>query len=124
MADETIKKILDDIDYDSEREDTLRGLVVSFFEKRALWMSIWVAAWGVGAALLTVWAAYMFFNSQETRDHIMYATIFTACLVILSISKIVSWQIAYHKSSRREMKRLVLLISELARSLDTGSRRG
>jgi len=124
MPDKTIQKILDDIDYDAGREDTLRGMMVSFFERRTLFMTVWVAWWGVGAALLSAWAAYMFLHSQQTRDLIMYATIFTSSLVILGISKILSWQMWNRNTVRRELKRLELLIAELAKSLETGTGRG
>ena len=116
MTDEHIRRILDD-DYEPARESPILSMVKDFYSKRMLSTIILVWFWALLFMAGAVYCGIMFFRVETVRSQIMHATIFTCCLVFVSMMKVFAWQMIHRNGIIREMKRLELRISELHRSL-------
>lgn len=112
-----IHKIIDDT-YDDSREGSIRSMVSDFYSRRML--STAVLIWTVGLAFFlgAILSGVKFFGADRTRDQILYATAFLACVYLLGLMKIFAWQMLHRNSLAREIKRLEIRVAELAKSLD------
>lgn len=116
MTDEQIKRILDD-DYDPAREGPIMSMARDFYNRRMLSTIILVWGWGLLFMAGAVYSGVMFFRAEPIRSQIMYATIFTCCLVFVCFMKVFAWQMIHRNGIVREIKRLELRIAELNKSL-------
>ena len=116
MTDEQIKRILDEAqDYEDARENTFRSMLGDFYNRKMLSTAIFVWMWGLAVVAGATYSAVQFFRNVETRDQIMYATIFICCVQFLSLTKIFAWQLIHRNGILREIKRLELRVAELSR---------
>ncbi len=108
---EPIRRIIDDT-YDDSREDTIRAMLSEFYSRKMAATSafIWVVAMLFLAA--AVYSAVSFFRAAQTKDQILYATIFLACFYGIGLMKIFAWQVLHRNSIKREIKRLELRLAE------------
>ena len=113
MSHEDIKRMIDN-SYDDSREDSIRSMIGEFYSRRMRSMAIF--AWVFGLVFLAgvVLSAVRFFGAADTRDQIMYAAVFMACVYMVGLMKILAWQMIYRNSIKREIKRMELRIAELA----------
>ena len=121
MNDERIRQMIDD-NYDSAREDTIRSMLSEFYSRK---MAATAAViWAIGLLFLAaaIYSAVAFFHASETRDQIMYATIFLSCFLGLGLMKIFAWQMLHRNSIKREIKRLELRIAQLTPSSNKTTR--
>jgi len=111
MDNEKIKRMTEDI-YDDSREDTIRSMLSDFYSRKmaATAAFIWVTAVLFLAA--AIYSAVRFFGTTETKDQIMYATIFISSFYGVGLMKIFAWQMLHRNSIKREIKRLELRIAE------------
>ena len=116
MTDEQIRRILDD-NYEPDRESPLMSMARDFYNKRMLSTIIVVWFWALLFMAGAVYSGIMFFRVEPIRSQIMHATIFTCCLVFVSFMKVFAWQMIHRNGIVREIKRMELRISELARAL-------
>ena len=116
MNDEQIRKIIDDT-YDESREDTIGSMLRDFYNRRMLSVAIFIWAWALVITAVTIFSAVKFFNVDQTRDHIMYASIFICGCLFISIMKIFAWQMIHRNNIKREIKRLELRIAALGEAL-------
>lgn len=117
MTDETIKNILGDLEYDSGREDSLRRFIASAFEARdrtylLIAVAVTLVGFGIAASV-----AVLFFQTQEVRDMIFYATVFLTCIIAVATLRVFLWQMLHRQRLLREIKRLEVTIVELAQNL-------
>jgi hypothetical protein len=108
---EQIRKMIDD-GYDDAREDTIRSMLSEFYSRKMAATSAFI--WVVAMLFLAgaVYSAVSFFRAAETRDQILYATIFLACFYAIGLMKIFAWQMLHRNSIKREIKRLELRLAE------------
>jgi len=121
MTDEQIKKILDD-DYDPSRENLLMSMARDFYSKKMLSTIIFVWFWALLFMAGVVYSGVQFFKTDQIQAQIMYAAIFTCCLICVAFMKVFAWQMIHRNGITREIKRLELRIAELAKTLDAQNR--
>ena len=115
MTDERIEKIIQDIgNYDEAKEDSLRSMLADFYNKRMLSSIIVLWVYGIAFTALCIFSAVRFFDTENVKDLIMYATIFLSSVVFISLVKTFAWQMIHRNSIKREIKRLEVRIAELA----------
>ena len=117
MSDDVVKRILDETENDSPREDSLRRMIVSAFEARTRVYTGLVAISIVLALAVATWVAILFFQTQEVRSLILYATVFNTCIVTIAAVRLFLWQVLLRQGTFREIKRLELRIVELTKTL-------
>jgi hypothetical protein len=108
MSDEIVKKILDEMEQDSAREDSLRRMIASAFEARTRIFTLVGAIIKAVALAAAVWMAVLFFRTEEIRNMILYATIFNTCMLMIATMRLFLWQLLLRQGVMREIKRLEL----------------
>jgi len=114
MTDEQIRRILEEQDYESVRENTFRSMLGDFYNRKMLFTATFVWVWGIAVVAGAVFCAIRFLNTSETRDQIMFAAIFICCVQFLALTKIFAWQLIHRNGILREIKRLELRVAELS----------
>ncbi len=104
-------------DYDPDREDTLRGMLLSTFRGRTWWMSLVAWIYILLFSGLAVFAAVRFFQVEGDRQMLLYATVFVTAVIVAAITKIWYWMLINRNAVQREVKRLEIRIAELAEKL-------
>lgn len=96
--------------FDADREETLRAEIVRSFHgrQRGLIVLVWVVSVLVFA--VSVWAAVQFFAAEETREQILFATIFLWASVGVGLLK--SWYYA-----RLDRNAILRAVNRLERQL-------
>jgi hypothetical protein len=115
MSDDIVKKLLEDLEQDSGREDSLRRMIAGAFEARMRVYTLIVAVIVVAALAAAVWVAILFFRTEAVRDMILYATLFNTCMLVVASVRLFLWQLLLRQGVMREIKRLELRLLELAR---------
>jgi hypothetical protein len=113
MNDEDIKIIIEDI-YDESKEDTVRSWIKDCFSKNMRWVAINIWVWFFIFLVPLVFSIIQFFGTDQTRDQIMYATIFICCCMGIGFTKVFGFVMMQRPRISREIKRLELRIAELA----------
>jgi hypothetical protein len=116
MSDEIVRKILEDLEQDSGREDSLRRMIAGAFEARTRVFTLIVGIIIVAALAAAVWVAILFFRTDEVRGMILYATLFNTCMLAIATVRLFLWQLLLRQGVMREIKRLELRILELAKN--------
>jgi len=118
-----IHEVLDD-SYDDAREGSIRSMLGEFYNRRMLWTAVFI--WTVALAFLAgaLFSAVRFFGAEETRNQILYATLFLTFFHWLGLMKIFAWQMIHRNSVAREIKRLEVRVAGLAKALDKSSPTG
>ena len=112
MTDEQIRKILED-DYDPSRENLVLSMIKDFYSRKMLSTIIFIWFWALLFMAGVVYSGIQFFKADQTRTEIMYATIFTCCLICVAFMKVFAWQMIHRNGIIREIKRLELRITAL-----------
>jgi hypothetical protein len=120
MSDELARRILDELEHDTEREDTLRRMVASAFEARTRVFTLIVAIVVILSAALAAWVTVLFFRTSDVRWMILYATVFNTCMLSIAIVRSFLWQLILRQRVIREIKRLELRMLELLRQPPNG----
>jgi hypothetical protein len=116
MSEAIAKRILVEIEHDSAREDTLRQMIASAFEARTRVYTLIVGIVVVAATAAAVWVAIRFFQTDEVRGMILYATLFNTCMLAIATVRLFLWQLLLRQGVMREIKHLELRLVELAKS--------
>jgi hypothetical protein len=116
MTGEQIEKILDD-EYDTSRDDTLKGMARDFYSRKMLSVTLVVWAWAIVFMAGAVYSGAKFFDASQTKDQIMHASLFVCFVVCVGFMKVFAWEMIHRNSIKREIKRLELRIAELTESL-------
>ena len=119
MSDEIVRRILDEMEHDSAREDSLRRMIASAFEARTRVYTLIVGIIIVAALAAAVWVAILFFQTDEIRNMILYATLFNTCMLVIASVRLFLWQLLLRQGVMREIKRLELRLFELAKNSGT-----
>jgi hypothetical protein len=116
MSEDIVKRILVEIEHDSAREDTLRQLIASAFEARTRVYTLIVGIVVVAATAAAVWVAIRFFQTDEVRGMILYATLFNTCMLAIATVRLFLWQLLLRQGVMHEIKRIESRLVELAKS--------
>jgi ABC-type sugar transport system permease subunit len=119
MSDEIVRRILGEMEHDSEREDSLRRMIASAFEARTRVYTILVGIVVVVAMVIAVWVAILFFQTEVIRDMILYATLFNTCMLAIASVRLFLWQFLLRQGVIREIKRLELRVLESMNNAST-----
>jgi hypothetical protein len=116
MSDEIVRKIVNEMEHDSAREDSLRHMIASAFEARTRVFTMISAIFKIAALAAAVWVAILFFQTDEIRKMILYATVFNTCMLIIATMRLFLWQLLLRQGVMREIKRLELRLLEFAKN--------
>jgi hypothetical protein len=95
------------------KEDTLWSMVRQFYSREMLSFIILGWVYFIIVLALAVLSGIRFFESEQTKDQIMYAAIFVCCVQLVGLIKIFAWQVIHRSGIKQEIKRLELHIAEL-----------
>ena len=116
MNENDIKKMMDDV-YDDSKEDTLRGMIGTFYSKKL--RSTVLVVWGYALVFVVgiVYSVVRFFDSAEPKDQLMWATLFVTFWLGIALIKIFAWEMIHRQGIKREIKRLELRLAELTQAV-------
>ncbi|MFH1108882.1 MAG: DUF6768 family protein [Planctomycetota bacterium] len=99
--------------YDQDREEGVFRQMAAVFRGKTRWMAIAVTVESVVFLVLMILAAVEFFQTDEIKWQIFYATGLLLLAMLLVLIKLWGWMQMNRNSTRREIKRLELRILEL-----------
>ena len=113
--DDDIRKVLADgaMPYDLEKEEGLFGQMAGIFHGKLRWMAIFAVIESIVFLVLIVLAAIEFFQTDDTKWQIFYATGVVLLAMMLLLIKLWSWMQMNRYCIQREIKRLELRMLEL-----------
>ena len=100
--------------YDLEQEEGVFRQMVGIFRGKMRWMAIVATIESIVFPVLIVLAALEFFETDDTRWQICYATGILLLAMLLLLVKLWGWMQMNRYSLQREIKRLELRILQLA----------
>lgn len=113
MSEQEIRKMIDEV-YDDSKEEGIRQMMKDFYNRRMRGMVILLWSMFVVIGVPAVLCAVAFFEADEVKDQILYATLFAVLMQSLGLIKVFAWQIIHRNSIKRELKRLELRIAQLS----------
>jgi uncharacterized membrane protein YbjE (DUF340 family) len=93
-------------------------MIGDFYSRKMLSVAVLVWIWAVIFFVGAGYSAVRFFQSEQTREQILYAAIFICLVQFIGLMKVFAWQMIARNSIKREIKRLEIRLAELAKSLD------
>jgi hypothetical protein len=116
MSDEQIRRIIDD-SYDESKEEGIRAMGRDWFSRKMLSTVLFVWAWAIPLIALAVYSAIKFFETNQTREQIMYAALFVVSAQYVAGMKIFAWLMLHRRSIARSLKQVELRVAELNEKL-------
>lgn len=116
MNEKDIQNLLNET-YNQGKEDTLRGMIKDFYNRKNTSSIILVWAYGLVVIAAAVYFGTQFFKTDQMRAQIMYATLFIVMVQIMQLLKIFAWQMIHRNGIKREIKRLEIRIAELGEAI-------
>ena len=112
--DDDIRKVLANEEslYDLEREEGVFRQMAGIFRGKMRWMAIAVTIETVVFVVLIVLAAVEFFQTDDTKWQIFYATSILLLAMLLLLIKLWGWMQMSRYAIQREIKRLELRMLE------------
>jgi phosphatidylglycerophosphate synthase len=115
-----MKQIIDQpLDPEHIREGTYFSMFSDFYTRNNRVVIFWV--WGNALVFLTllVVTAILFFLTNNTQYHILYAALFICSVQVIILTKIVYFLAVIRNRTLRDVKRLELGIAEMNETLKT-----
>ncbi len=112
MSDESAKRA-GNPGSDDSGEDSILWMLSEFYSPRMRAMAALLWVIGLAFLILAVYSAVSFFRTTDTKQAILFATIFICCFNGLGLVKIFAWQIIHRNSIKREVRRLGQRMAEL-----------
>lgn len=100
------QKLVDEID----DEAGLFDLVALTFKGKNAWMIWWVWIMGFVVFIVGLFFLQRYINTADLKDSLSWALAIIACMVALSLIKIVSWLQMLRAEMMREIKRLEMRV--------------
>ncbi len=101
----------------NSKEDMLWSMIKQFYNRKMLSVIILGWVYFIIVLALAVLSGIRFFESEQTKDQIMYAAIFVCCVQLVSLIKVFAWQMIHRNGIKQEIKRLELRIAELGKAV-------
>ena len=111
---ETLRKEDAELFEEFGAEPSLFEMAMEVFRGRNRWLTMLTAFWGLVFMVLGVLAAIKFFQTEATRDMLMWAAAFVFCMGAVSMMKLWHWMEINRNFVTREIKRVELQIARLA----------
>jgi hypothetical protein len=121
MSDDLIRRLMSDMENNSDREDSVRRMIASAFEARTRTYTFIVMAIMLISTGIAVWLAVLFFRTDDIRWMIAYGTLFNTCMLTIVLVRLALWQLLLRQGVIREIKRLELRILEMTKTASDGS---
>jgi hypothetical protein len=102
---------------DDSKEVTMRSWFGDFYGKKMRFVLINVFICYFVCLFPIIFSVFKFFRTNQTRDQVMYATIFVCCNLWMGFVSVFGWVMMQRPSITRKIKRLELRIAELAETL-------
>lgn len=116
MNERQIQEMIEDT-YEQSKEDTLRGMIKDFYNRKNASSIVIVWAYAAVIIALATWAGVRFFKAEQTQTQMMYAVIFIVMVQFMQLIKIFAWQMIHRNGIKREIKRLEIRIAELSQTI-------
>lgn len=95
-------------------EPSVFDLVIDTFRGKHWWLTVLTIFWSLVFFVLAILSAVRFFNTDDSRDMMMWALAFIFCMMAVSMMKMWFWMELNKNAITREIKRLELQIARLA----------
>ncbi len=95
-------------------EPSVFDLVIDTFRGKHWWLTLLTIFWSLVFFGLGIFSAVRFFNTDDSRDMMMWALAFIFCMMAVSMMKMWFWMEMNKNAITREIKRLELQIARLA----------
>ncbi len=99
--------------YDLQREEGIFRQMAGIFRGKMRWMAIVATVESIVFVVLIVLAAIEFFQTDDTKWQIFYATAVLLLAMLLLLVKLWGWMQMNRYAIQREIKRLELRVLEL-----------
>ena len=99
--------------YDLDREEGVFRQWAGIYRGKMRWMAVFATAEAVVFAVLIVLAAIQFFQTDDVKHQILYATCVVLLALLLLLVKLWGWMQMNRYAIQREIKRLELRLIEL-----------
>ena len=116
MNEQNAKNIIEGT-YDPESQDTLWSMARDFYNRKMLSVVIIVWVYALIFIGLTIFSGIRFFEAEQVREQLMYATVFICCVQFICLMKVFAWQMIHRNGIKREIRRLELRIVELGEAV-------
>lgn len=107
--------------YDNLDEQSLPEMMTGLFKGKLKWFAVLTTVLSLVWFIVAVYCAVQFFDTEVTRDMIVYGAGFFMSMMIVSMLKIWNWMQMDKNAILRELKRLELQISMLKKGSSTHS---
>jgi len=87
-------------------DESIWTMMAGAFRGKLAWVAVVVWAYGLIFTALLVIAAVMFFRVGQTREQILWATVFLASFIAATSVKLFSWMLMFRGAALRRLKRL------------------
>jgi len=104
--------------YDLDREEGVFRQMAGLFHGKMRWMAIVATIESVVFVVLIVLAAIRFFQTDDAKGQILYATCVVLLALLLLLVKLWGWMQMNRYSILREVKRLELRVMQLGKGGD------
>jgi hypothetical protein len=104
----------DPLAYDAGRGDSLCAMLREFYNMRMLPVIVIVWAWAIIIIAAAVYSAVAFFRAEQTKEQIMYATVFICCVQFMALIKTFAWQMIHRNSIKRQISHLQAAVAQLS----------
>lgn len=95
-------------------EPSVFEMIFETFRGRHWWLSVLTFVWTLVFFVLAIFSAVKFFNTEASRDMMLWALAFVFCMMAVSMLKMWFWMELNKNAITREIKRLELQIARLA----------
>ncbi len=118
MEHENIDDIIDSPEkYDNASAGLLHAMMKDRYNRRLRTSAILFSVYCVFFYVLGIAGAVMFFQAEQTRYQIMYASVFVYFMQRAALVKTIGWQRLNKHSIAREIKGLEIRIAELSKAV-------
>ena len=100
--------------YDSLDEQGVFGMIAGLYKGKNLWFTIAMHIVNLIALGFLIFCAMEAFDSEATKDLILWSAGFFICFSTMSMIKIYAWLQMHKNALQREIKRLELQVSSLS----------
>jgi hypothetical protein len=105
MNNEQIKKNVDDT-FNESKEDSIWSMARDFYGPKMRSTAILVWAWAIIFFAGAAYCTFKFFETDETKYHIMYAALFVCFVDGICLMKVFAWMMIQRLGIKREIKKL------------------
>jgi uncharacterized membrane protein YciS (DUF1049 family) len=117
LVEKQTPKTLENTLEDDLKEVTMRSWIGDFYGKKMRFVMINVFLCYFVCLVPIIFSVFKFFRANQTKDLVMYATIFVCCNLWMGFVSVFGWVMMQRPSITRKIKRLELRIAELTETV-------